>query len=194
MGEIATGRSTSTSYQLRAGYQQMQEVFISLSSVSEVVMSPSLPGITGGTANGSTTVTVITDSPSGYQLTIEGENSPALRNSPYSIPDYDAGAEPDYTFAVTAGTSSFGYSPSGADVAAAFLDNGATLCSTGSNETALACWDGLTVSPVMIAQGSVPNQPSGATTTVYFRVGVGSNANVIAGEYIATSTLTALPL
>ena len=42
-GEVATGESNSASFSLRAGYQQMQEVYISLSSIADVVMSADLP-------------------------------------------------------------------------------------------------------------------------------------------------------
>jgi hypothetical protein len=77
-GEVATGESDSASYSLRAGYQQMQEVFLSMTAAPNVTMSPALGGLTGGTANGSTSVVVLTDSPSGYQLTIAAESAPAL--------------------------------------------------------------------------------------------------------------------
>ncbi len=47
-GEVATGESSSTAYGMRAGYQQMQEVYLSLSGFGAVSMSPSIAGITGG--------------------------------------------------------------------------------------------------------------------------------------------------
>lgn len=193
VGEIATGNSSSTNYELRAGYQQMQEVYLSLSAPSNVILSPSLAGLTGGTSNGSTTVTVTTDSPAGYSLTIESENSPAMQNGPYSIANYNQGAEPDFSFAVTNGAASFGFSPSSVDVVDEFRDNG-SLCSTGSGDTDLACWAGLSTTGTIISQGVGSNHPNGATTTVHFRVGVGTNAGVTAGLYTATTTLTALPL
>lgn len=193
VGEIATGPSNSTSYALRAGYQQMQEVFISLASTGDVVMAPALPGITGGTSNGSTTFTVITDSPSGYQLTIEAENSPAMQSGANTIADYDAGAEPDFSFIIGGTDAHLGYSPDGVDVVSTFLDDGGT-CAIGSLNTSLACWDGLDTAATAIAEGSSSNHPTGATTTVNFRVGIGSSAEVVSGVYTATSTVTALPL
>lgn len=193
IGEVATGLATSTNYQLKAGYQQMQEVYISMSSPTDVVLLPSLAGLTGGTSNGSTTVTVTTDSPSGYSLTIESANAPSMQNGPYSIPDYNQGADPDYSFAVTNGTSSFGFSPSSVDLVDAFRDNG-SLCNTGNQDTLQACWAGLSTSGTVVSQGIGANHPDGATTTVFFRVGVGSNAGVPPGLYTATTTLTALPL
>ena len=67
-------------------------------------------------------------------------------------------------------------------------------CNTGLLNTSLACWDGLTTTPVQFARGGGSNHPDGATTTVHFRVGVGSAAGVVAGVYTATTTVTALPL
>ena len=74
-----------------------------------------------------------------------------------------------------------------------FRDDGGA-CGTDVDDTALACWDGFDVTDTVIAEGAGGNQPAGATTTVNFRVGVGSSAGVTAGVYIATSTVTALPL
>ena len=171
----------------------MQEVFISLSASGDVTMSPDLPGLTGGTSNGSTTVTVITDSPSGYRLTIEAENNPAMQSISSSIADYNAGADPDFSFLIGSTDAHFGYSPQGVDVVQDFLDDGGT-CNTGSLNTNLACWDGLSTSATSIAEGAGANHPSGATTTINFRVGLGSTAGVESGVYTATTTLTALPL
>lgn len=195
VGEIATGLSSSTQYQLRAGYQQMQEVFISLTPPQNVVMTPELPGITGGTSNGSTTLAVVTDSPSGYQVTLESANSPAMQNGVYSIADYDEGAEPDYSFTFSNTQALFGYNPVGVDVAEPFLTDGVGLCDVfGGSSIADNCWAGLDVTPKVVVQSMGSNHPAGATTTLFFRVGIGSSAGVIAGTYVATSTITALPL
>ncbi|MEY2665429.1 MAG: hypothetical protein RLZZ480_534 [Candidatus Parcubacteria bacterium] len=192
-GEVATGNGTSTNYNLYGGYQQMQEVYLSLTAPADVILSPNLAGITGGTSNGSTTVTVTTDGPAGYSLLIASENNPAMRSGANTIDDYDEGADADYSFVVTSGTADFGFSPSGVDIVPYFKDNG-SLCGLGSLDTPLACWAGLLTSGVTIAEANGSNHPDGATTTMYFRVGVGSGANVISGVYTATTTLTALPL
>lgn len=192
-GELGTGQSSSTNYMLRAGYQQMQEVYISITAPSDVLMSPNLDGITGGTSNGSTTVIVTTDSPAGYSLSIESQNSPAMQNPAGAIPDYVQGVDADYSFAVAGGAAAFGYSPSSADVVQYFRDN-TSVCGVGSSDSGLACWAGLTTSPVIVSAGSGSNHPAGTATTFNFRVGVGSGAGVLAGLYTATTTLTALPL
>lgn len=194
-GEVATGDSDSATYSLRAGYQQMQEVFLSLTGGNNVTLLPALGGLTGGTSNGSTSVSVLTDSPSGYELTIASENTPAMQNEFYSIADYVASSSPNADFAFTFGSTDayFAFSPEGPDIVQRYLDNGSSACGVGSTDTPLSCWDALSTGDTVIAQGSA-NQPSGVTTTIHFRVGVGSDAGVIAGTYIATTTITATPL
>jgi hypothetical protein len=194
-GEVATGELTSTSYALKAGYQQMQEVYISLSGFSAVALSPSIPGISGGISDGSTTVTVVTDSVSGYQLQIAGSQSPAMQKGGDTIADYaPVGADPDFGFTTTAVDAHLGYSPSGVDIATRFKDNGVDTCNLGGNDTALSCWDGLSTIAETVARRTSANHPLGSTTTLNFRVGVGGSVGLPSGTYTATTTLTALPL
>jgi len=193
-GEVATGESTSANYELRAGYQQMQEVFISISSASPVTLLPALGGITGGVASGSTAVLVVTDSPSGYQLTIQATGTPAMRSGANSIANYvPVGAVPDFLFITNPTDARFGYSPEGPDIVTRFRDSG-SACGVAGSDTAARCWDGVSTTAVTIASKSSSNHPSGATTTIQFRVGLGGNIGVVPGVYVATTTLTALPL
>jgi hypothetical protein len=193
-GEIATGVSTSSNYYLNAGYQQMHEVFISMTAVSSVTMSPNLGGIVGGISNGTTSVSILTDSSSGYQLTISADNNPAMQSGANTIADYSPSAtpDPDILFITDSTDVHFGFSPEGGDVTQRWKNNG-SVCNAGTNITYLTCWDGLSTSEKVIAQGSA-NQPSGATTTLHFRVGIGGGMVVSPGDYFATTTLTALPL
>jgi hypothetical protein len=194
-GEIATGESNSTNFSLKAGYQQMQEVFISLTSPGDVIMDTAIPGLTGGVSNGSTTVTVVTDSPSGYQMTIEAESAPAMRKGSDFIADYVPQSNPnaDLMFTTNSGVAHFGFSPLGEDAAPAFRNN-TSVCGAGVLSTPLTCWDGLSTSSQEIAVGTGANHPAGATTTLQFRVGHGGGISVAPGSYVATTTLTALPL
>lgn len=194
VGEVSTGNSSSTNYVLKAGYQQMQEVYLSLSSVSPVTMNPVLGGVVGGTANGSTTVTVLTDSPAGYSLSIVASTNPVMRSGTNTIVDYvPVGAPPDFVFTVGSTQSRFGFTPEGVNVVARFRDNG-SVCNTGSSNAVSACWDGLGTVAQTIAQGTSSNHPLGATTTVRFRVGIGNNVVQPEGIYTATTTLTAFAL
>ena len=193
IGEFASGQSDSNNFLLRAGFQQMQEVFLSLAVTGDVTMSPDISGLTGGVSNGSTTITVITDNPAGYQLLLAAENNPAMQGSQDTISDYDSGAEPDFSFVTASDQAHFGFTPEGIDITVEFIDDGGT-CGLSGGDTSLSCWDGLSTTDRLIANGSEGNQPNGATTTIHFRVGVGSSAGVISGLYTATSTITALPL
>ena len=194
-GEVATGRSTSTSYRMNAGYQQMQEVYIALSSPSDVIMDSSIPGLTGGDAQGSTTVTVTTDSRAGYQLTIAAENEPAMQAGANTIDDYSpAGSVPDFNFAYGSTEAVFGFTPEGVDVAQRFLNTAGNVCGSGSLEVADRCWDGLATTSQVVAAGDSANHPSGATTTIRFQVGVGDSVGQPPGTYVATTTITALAL
>jgi len=76
---------------------------------------------------------------------------------------------------------------------ARYRDNGGA-CGVSSGDTALACWDGVSTTAQTIVTGTGSNHPSGATTTLRFRVGISSGASVTAGTYTATTTITALPL
>lgn len=193
-GEVATGEADSASYKLRAGYQQMQEVFLSITAAESVVMNPSIGGITGGISNGSTSVSVLTDSPSGYSLTIESASNPAMQSGVGTIDDYApvSAPDPDLSFITAPTDAHFGFSPEGDDIVSRFRDNG-SFCNLGTGDTPLTCWDGLSTTAITIAQGAA-NQPDGATTTVNFRVEVGNAAGLPAGVYVATTTLTATPL
>lgn len=194
VGENATGQSTSTNYALKAGYQQLQEVYISISAPTDITMSPDIPGLTGGESNGSTTVIVTTDSPAGYQLTIQSEGDPAMQSPTDTIANYPAGATPDYDFTTGAGQAYFGFSVTSADAASAFLDNNTDTCGSGAFNTVGACWRGLSASAITVAQAAGPNHPLGTETDIYFKVGVGSGAGVAPGLYTATTTMTALAL
>ena len=194
-GEIATGESSSAAYKLKAGYQQMHEAYISLSGITPVTLSPSIPGISGGFSNGSTTLTVVTDSPSGYGLTIMASQNPAMQKGADSIADYvPGGANPDFTFTTDATDSHLGYTPEGADITSRYKDNGAACGTGGTADALLSCWDGLATTERTIASRTTANHPQGSTTTINFRVGVGGSVFQAPGLYTATTTVTALPL
>jgi hypothetical protein len=193
-GEVATGDSDSTSYSMRAGYQQMLGSYISISGFEAVNMTPSIPGVSGGYANGSTTVTVVTDNAAGYVLQVSSETSPAMQKGADTIADYEPlGVDPDFTFTIAATDAYFGYTPEGIDITDRFRDNGA-VCNLGTDDAELSCWDGLSTTPTTVSQGTSGNHPIGATTTINLRVGVGGAVIQSPGFYTATTTLTALTL
>lgn len=196
LGEIATGRSTSESFELRAGYQEMHEIFLSLTQPGDVALSPAIGGITGGQSDGFTSATATTDNLAGYELSIRASDSPAMQGVAHgdTIDDYDPGAVPAYDVDINGHEAVLAYSPEGEDTASRFLNNASEVCGTGSLEDADACWDGLTTSDVAVAQRTSSNHPDGTQTVVKFRVKVGPGRNLIADEYMATTTLTLIAL
>lgn len=193
IGEMATGESSSASYTLKAGYQQMQEVYLAMSGVNSVLLSVPIAGVTGGSATGSTSVTVTTDNLSGYKLQIVAENSPAMRSGSNTIPDYaPAGINPDYTFSYDSSDAVFGYTVDGSDVTDRFTSN-LGVCGSGDDEVG-KCWDGPSTTPQTVAMANVSNHPNGTETTVTFQVAVGDSVVQPEGIYVATTTFTALPL
>ena len=193
LGETGTGDSNSTSYFLHAGFWQMQESYISISSPSDLAMSP-IGGITGEASEGTMSWLVTTDNAAGYSMSIQSNTTPALTSGADSFADYTpSGGDPDYNFSILATASAFGFSPEGVDVDTRFKDNG-SACNTGSSETVSKCWDGLSTSPKTAFQRTTSNHQSGSTATVRFRAESGSSHIQPSGTYTAPITVTAITL
>jgi hypothetical protein len=191
-GEIATGVSSSGSYMMNAGFQQMQGNYIAISSVGPT----SLPDITtlfSGVSTGSMSWTVTTDSPAGYSLAVKAATAPALKSPLGSFADYAPGGTPSFDFTVAAPDSSFGFSPEGADITSTYKDNG-SACNTGALDTADKCWEGFSTTDKVVSQSATSNHPSGTATTLKVRAEVGSAKIQESGSYTATLTLTATAL
>lgn len=196
LGEVATGISESDSFELRAGYQQMQAAFISITQPDAVTLSPALSGIMSGVSNGSTTLTVTTDNTAGYEVLISAESEPAMRNEANdTIADYSPSGVADYVFTTSNTDVHFGYSVESAHAVSRFFHNPSTeTCGTGSSNVARFCWDGLSSSPATIVESGQANHPNGTETTLHFRIGLGSDVSQPPGTYVATTTVTAVPL
>jgi hypothetical protein len=195
VGEIATGVSSSTLYKLKAGYQQMQEIYIAVSAPSDVNMSPAIGGITGGTGNGQAVWTVITDDPAGYSMSIQASTTPALQSGANSFADYTpvASGVPDYAWGIAATDSEFGFTPEGNDIAPKFKNSG-TTCNIGSSDAPDACWLNFLTIATTIAQTTAANHPSGTATTVKFKAQSGASHVQEAGTYTAKVSVTAVGL
>lgn len=193
LGEIGTGDSSSANYLLHAGFWQMQESYISISSPSDLALS-SIGGINGEASEGTMFWTVTTDNSAGYSMSIKSTSTPALTSAEDSFADYTpAGADPDYDFSIASTTSAFGFSPEGVDTHSRFRDNGST-CNTSTGETASKCWDGLSSTPKTVFQRTTSNHPSGSITTVRFRAESGADHIQTGGAYQAPIVVTAITL
>lgn len=173
-----------------------------VTTANNVTMSPSIAGITGGSSYGQTQVAVYTNDSAGFTMTITASSSPALQGNTQGgfINDYSSASAsiPDFAYSSSTLPAEFGYSVSAsttADLAQKFLDNGST-CNAGASDTNghQSCWYGLsTVATSTMFRTSETAAPSGATSTIFFRVYVPSNPSPSLPEdtYTATATLTA---
>lgn len=196
IGELATGISESSLYKLKAGYQEMQEIYIAISAVNDVTLLPSIGGISGGSSNGLAIATTTTDGPAGYSLGIKASTSPALKFGSYSFSDYTPQTEgiPDYNWGIDNDTSEFGYTVEGADTAQKFKNDESNNCNAGSNNNIDQCWYNLlSVSSTNIAGATSANHPNGTATTVKFQA-QSLNHVQVAGTYTAKLSITAIAL
>ncbi len=195
LGEVATGSSSSTNYKLNAGFWQMQNIFISVSSPADVTLSPDINGLTGGTGDGSATWTVITDNVAGYEMYIKSDSSPAMSDgSGNSFSDYTpTGSNPDYNWSVSSTSSGFGFTPEGSDIVQKYKDDGVS-CNTGTLDTQNTCWTGFSTTNELISKSTTANHPSGTDTLVRFRAESGNQNILPNGSYTASIIVTVLPL
>lgn len=171
-------------------------------NASNVTMNGDLNGVTGGTANGTTSAVVTTNNSAGYTMTIAFANNSTdnamLGESSLStaIRDYPASSsEPTYGFYTSSSSSVFGYSvtaSSTSDLDQSFKQSG-TTCNAGSTVTPGICWMEPTTSSFQIINRTSA-ATTGATTTISFKVHVPNAPSpaVVTDVYTATATLTAL--
>jgi hypothetical protein len=173
------------------------EISLTLSTTT-VEMTGPIGGVLGGTATG--TIDAVVRSNSGYTMTIEFDNDPAMlgdNTGSDSIKDYiPVGAEPD--FSLQASTSAtFAYTVAAnpaADMDASFKDNGTSACGGANTGTLVnTCWQGPSTSPYQVIDRSTGTGLGSATTTFTFVLNVPNNPlpAVPADFYTATATLTA---
>lgn len=202
--EPRVGRAQDTSGPFTISQEIIGETSF-LVDAQNVTMQGSLNGITGGTANGSTTVSVRTNSPTGYTMTIAFFNNGTpnamlgATTSSQSIRDYPAtGGEPTITFSTASTAAVFAYTVRAlddSDLDDSFFNNG-TVCNAGatSGATTTNCWMEPQTSAFQIIDRDT-DAVTGATTTLHFRVHVPNNPNpgLVVDTYIATATLTVAP-
>ena len=194
LGESGVGTSSSASFSVKAGYQQMQAVYLALAPSGNVTLTPNIPSTGGGAADAVASFTVTTDNVAGYSMTLTSSQAPALASGANNFTDYlPAGANPDFSFTTPASASRFGFSPEGTDITQRYKDNGAT-CNIGAGDTLSACWDALSTTPITVAQRISANNPSGTQINLRFHATSDAANFQPAGAYVATSSVTVLPL
>jgi hypothetical protein len=197
--EPAIGDAASASSQFTETLSVTAEISF-LVSGSNLTLSPSLAGITGGTANGQTSVRVLTNNALGYAMTLTASSSLGMIGDSQggTIPAYipASGTTADYTFTTPANTARFGYTVEAsttADTAQAFLDNGSNTCNTGAVNGTDTCWLNASTSAVTIINRTTETSASGSTSTIKFRAVISANPvpAIPQDTYTATTTLTA---
>jgi hypothetical protein len=198
IGEVGSGTSSSTSYRTSAGYQEMLNSYLAVSAPADITMAPTINGLAGGIGNATASWAVTTDNAAGYQMHIQASTNPALSDGiGNGFPDYaPATAEPDYAWQVPSTSAAFGFTAEGESVAQRYLDDGSQCNPSGGLPIngIDTCWDGLSTTPKLFAHSVAPSHPNGAVTNVKFRAESGSQNIQADTLYIATITVTVLPL
>lgn len=172
-----------------------------ITPTADVTMDTAIPGITGGTANGSAQIRVLTNNATGYTMTIAASGTPAMQGNAQggSIPNYTPGTAnvPDFAHSVGVNTGEFAYTISASttsDLAQKFLDN-TTVCNAGAADTSgsASCWYNLSTSATSTINRTTATSASGATSTIYFRTQITASPSpaIPQDTYVATTTLTA---
>ncbi len=199
LGDISSGGISGGTYNLDGGYIPMtgepQDYEISISSPDNLILTPQISGILGGTASGTVSWTVSTNNPTGYYLTVKAATSPALKSGDNFFADYSTVEEgvPDFNWSVPSDQSAFGFTPEGNDIIPKFQDSlGSCVVTEGGNNTEETCWDRFTTNDQSIAFSHVANDPGGVATTLRIQAESGVARAQEAGTYTATITVTAL--
>lgn len=202
LGEVATGISTSTVYDMNAGYQQMQRSVISVSAASDINM-PEL-SLTQNTGVGSTTWTITTDSPAGYSADVytiidaacpdrDGQGAiDSLCDSATSESFADISISKHLWSVVN--EYSFGWSAHGDDVSGFGPDNTCLNAVGVSVPSGGLLWQGFNASTLyQIASSTQRTGPNGTDTTLCLAI---EQDTVLApsGDYTANIVITAVSL
>jgi hypothetical protein len=179
--------------------QQITDEISFLTTAADVTMVGAIQGVTGGAATGTTFAVIRTNSNSGYTMDISFSGNPAMLGTSTlstAIRNFATSStmmQPNFNF--TASTAAmFGYTVSASttsDLDPSFLNDGST-CNAGAGYTADRCWMTPSTTAYRIINRST-SAPTGATTSLNFKVVVPNNPSPTLDEdfYVATATLTA---
>ena len=203
--EIIKGESAADSITVT----QAVTAEITISAPPDVALSPSIPGMTGGTSNSTddTTWTVTTNSSTGYALTLKKNHLLRLGDggTDRQFDDYPTATPLDFNWvAPGTGGERFGFNcVAGADVIQKYRNatdaagNPASPCNTaGGDVSAGYCWNGIPTDPTTeeIARRTSATPAAGVATSIRFRAQAAGSNNLNSGTYTTTITATATVL
>ncbi len=166
---------------------------------TDVTMDGPISGITGGNATGTSQFVVQSNSATGYYVNIDFFDNAGS----YSMYGDSTGSEDIYDYGIGNAEPTFGFTPeasatfsytvsasSSGDIDQSFQNDGGA-CNAGSNTTADVCWARPSTTEFTIIDSN-SSAPTGATSTVKFKVNVPSGATPTpaAETYTATATLS----
>lgn len=190
MGQVSSGISDSSLYKIKAGFQHMQDVSLSVSSPGDTTLTPNIPGISGGTANADTHWTVQTDGSAGFDMKLNASTIPAMKLPPdgtYYFDDYPTTPTYNWDIGLNAAKLGFTVVPATAnDIVLALADND-SICGAGSNVG--NCWSGFNgTTPIPIIHRTIRTDVTGENELVAFQAQ--SNKFLKSGSYSASITVT----
>ncbi len=185
-GEMTTGFSGSASYNMQAGYQQPDDITISISAPADINMTPLT--VTQKTSVGTASWSVITNSPAGYNLSLSASTNPAMKGTG-GRQFTDQGTTPA-TWSVS-NAYKFGFSLYGPDIATATYGTDTDCINTANVPSATLKWRGFTgTTSIQIVNRSTYVLDPGSATTMC----VATEQNGVfapSDTYTATITATA---
>ncbi len=166
-------------------------------TASDVTMTGSLTGISGGTSTGQTQIGILTNENTGYTLNLKSTSSPSMQglNEGDSIPDYTpaTGGVPDKIFVVESG-GEFAYTVDASttdDIDQSFKYD-TDDCNTGTNSGAgTHCWLNASTTDERIIYRTSETASTSEKSMIYFKIHIAPNSFIIEDTYQATIVLTA---
>jgi len=177
-----------------ARQQVTAELSMTVASTT-MVMLPAIPGLTGGTGNASTSVSVITNNTSGYSVTLQADGTVAAMSGDTTsgyFADYASTIPEDWADTSSGQASQFGFGIINESLSS---DNGASGYETCA--TIESCWSGApTTTAKVIVSVNTYTAAAGDSFYLKFRAHVPANSNPSVPEdwYTATTTITATQL
>ena len=190
MGEVTAGPATSTSFALRAGYQEMQQTYITITPPGDLNMRPDILGITGGTASAPASFSVKTDNEAGFNMSLAASTPIAMMASgdaTYYFDNYSS--TPTYGWAVATGNAQFGFSVPAQDAITKFRDNGSNACNAAEGSTG-NCFAGFpATSSMTVVNYNLRTDSGGRSENIFFQAQ--SKQKVLeSGTYKSSITVT----